>query len=256
MRSTYEVRTNGGRNPAGRFLGSRHPPGGVGFDATAQQDLVRGQARGGGLRFDHRACRRLGGLDRGDRAAHQSAHQSADHRAIARAAGAPRHRQGPSCFADEVSAHRHEEEDHDETAASRGARTKSDARVLRFSWPVPRALITQSFGLLPSGEFHHGSDIPCVSPTPVRASKAGVIIMAGWNPFYGDMVVIQHKGGWSTLYGHMGHLNVRAGRWVRARQELGTCGTSGRSSGPHVHFEIRRLGRFYNPWLFIGPRGL
>jgi murein DD-endopeptidase MepM/ murein hydrolase activator NlpD len=71
------------------------------------------------------------------------------------------------------------------------------------------------------------------------------------NPDYGNVVVIGHSGGWSTLYGHMQVRWAYTGQHVRWNQPIGRCGMTGRATGPHVHFEIRKNGHFYDPMRFL-----
>ena len=132
-----------------------------------------------------------------------------------------------------------------------------------FSWPVTKAEITSPFGWRPfvitpgetgphpAREFHHGLDILCGLNQPVHAAKGGVVVLAGVNIDYGNFVVIQHAGGWSTLYGHLNKLKTQAGRHVSSGALIGLCGLTGRADGVHLHFEVRRLGRFYNPIYFL-----
>jgi murein DD-endopeptidase MepM/ murein hydrolase activator NlpD len=134
---------------------------------------------------------------------------------------------------------------------------------LGFSWPVIKAEITSPFGWRPfvvtpgeigphpAREFHHGMDILCGLGQPVMAAKSGLVVMAGVNVDYGNFVVIQHAGGWSTLYGHLNKLRTRAGRHVSSGDLIGLCGMTGRANGVHLHFEVRHLGSFYNPIYFL-----
>ena len=132
-----------------------------------------------------------------------------------------------------------------------------------FRWPVAKNVITSPFGWRPfvitpgetgphpAREFHHGMDIACSLNQPVRAAKGGLVILSGVNPDYGNFVVIQHAGGWSTLYGHLNKRFARTGRHVSSGTRIGLCGSTGRADGVHLHFEVRRLGRFYNPIYFL-----
>ena len=86
---------------------------------------------------------------------------------------------------------------------------------------------------------HSGIDVAAVTGTPIFAANGGPILYAGWNRWgYGNTVVIGH-GPFSTLYGHLHTISVRCGMWVNAGQPIGTVGSTGNSSGPHLHFEIR-----------------
>ena len=132
-----------------------------------------------------------------------------------------------------------------------------------FSWPVTKNEITSPFGWRPfvitpgeTGphpvrEFHHGMDIACSLNQPVVAAKGGRVILAGVNPDYGNVVVVQHVGGWSTLYGHLNKRIARTGWRVASGALIGLCGSTGRANGVHLHFEVRNVGRFYNPIYFL-----
>ncbi|MGZ4190533.1 MAG: M23 family metallopeptidase [Actinomycetota bacterium] len=134
---------------------------------------------------------------------------------------------------------------------------------LGFAWPVTKAAITSPFGWRPyvvlagqtgphpTREFHHGADISCALNQPVVAAKGGRVILSGVNPDYGNVVVIAHAGGWSTLYGHLNKRLVVAGRRVPAHGLIGLCGKTGRATGVHMHLEIRHLGQFFDPIPFL-----
>ena len=95
-------------------------------------------------------------------------------------------------------------------------------------------------------------DIACSLDQPVTAAKGGRVILAGTNNlYYGKFVVIQHAGGWSTLYGHLDKLRTRTGREVSSGALIGLCGSTGRADGVHLHFEVRHLGSFFNPIYFL-----
>ncbi len=107
---------------------------------------------------------------------------------------------------------------------------------------------------LPNGTFvrgyyagHSGIDIAAPIGTPIYAANGGPILYAGWNNWgYGSTVVIGH-GAWSTLYGHMSSIAARCGQTVGAGQVIGYVGSSGNSSGPHLHFELRFQNRPADP---------
>ena len=95
--------------------------------------------------------------------------------------------------------------------------------------------------------FHTGIDLAAPPGTPVQAANGGVVIFAGWNSFgYGSTIVLSH-GPFTTLYGHLSTINVGCGQVINAGQVIGGVGSSGNSSGPHLHFEIRYLDAPQNP---------
>ena len=102
-------------------------------------------------------------------------------------------------------------------------------------------------------DFHRGIDIKAPYRTPVRATANGRVIYAGWLGPYGKTVVIKHKYGYQTLYGHLSKIKVRAGQRVKEGQIIGYVGSTGRSTGPHLHYEIRRYGKLLDPekYLFV-----
>jgi murein DD-endopeptidase MepM/ murein hydrolase activator NlpD len=95
--------------------------------------------------------------------------------------------------------------------------------------------------------WHTGVDLSAAVGAPVKAANGGVVIFAGWNSWgYGNTIVLSH-GPFTTLYGHLSSINVGCGQVVSAGQFIGGVGSSGNSSGPHLHFEIRYLDQPQNP---------
>jgi murein DD-endopeptidase MepM/ murein hydrolase activator NlpD len=95
--------------------------------------------------------------------------------------------------------------------------------------------------------FHGGVDIASSEGKTVRASRWGTVLYAGQENGYGKLVILQHELDYYTLYGHLRDIRVSAGENVETGQALGTVGTTGRTTGPHLHFEIRREGKKLNP---------
>ncbi|HLY02328.1 MAG TPA: peptidoglycan DD-metalloendopeptidase family protein [Candidatus Cybelea sp.] len=120
-----------------------------------------------------------------------------------------------------------------------------------FSWPVT-GTITSPFGWRsnPFGgapEFHQGLDIAAPSGTTVTAAAGGTVIMAQWYGGYGNYILIDHGGGYSTGYGHLSAIYVSNGQSVQRGQAIGAVGSTGQSTGPHLHFEVRIAGKPVDP---------
>jgi murein DD-endopeptidase MepM/ murein hydrolase activator NlpD len=116
----------------------------------------------------------------------------------------------------------------------------------RFQWPVNGAL-TSSFGyrthpVLGTRRLHAGVDFGAGTGTPIVAADGGTVVSAGWHGGYGNAVIIDHGGGVATLYGHQSRLAVSSGARVSRGQVVGYVGSTGMSTGPHLHFELRING--------------
>ena len=99
---------------------------------------------------------------------------------------------------------------------------------------------------------HLAIDIGSALGEPISASDAGVIVFAGWaTGGYGNAVAIDHGNGYQTLYAHLSQVNVRCGQSVSQGQNIALGGSTGNSTGPHLHFEIRYQGGFVNPWYVL-----
>lgn len=99
--------------------------------------------------------------------------------------------------------------------------------------------------------MHEGIDFIAKAGTPILASAAGIVQSTEMHPQYGNMVEIDHGNGLTTRYAHASTLLVRAGEIVRRGQQIAAVGTTGRSTGPHLHFEVRINGTAQNPWRFL-----
>jgi murein DD-endopeptidase MepM/ murein hydrolase activator NlpD len=110
---------------------------------------------------------------------------------------------------------------------------------------------TDLFG--PRGaRFHTGWDYPAASGTPVAAAGPGRVTAAGWQGDYGLRVVVAHSSRTRTLYAHLSRVSVGVGQLVATGQELGLVGSTGRSTGPHLHFEVRLRGAAVDPGTALG----
>lgn len=125
----------------------------------------------------------------------------------------------------------------------------------RLSKPVS-APITSKFGMrfhpiLKINRLHGGIDFGARSGTPIRAAGSGIVIKAEYSSSFGNMVVIDHGGGISTLYAHCSSIGVIRGQKIARGQVLGAVGSTGLSTGPHLHFEVRVRGKTVNPMSYF-----
>jgi murein DD-endopeptidase MepM/ murein hydrolase activator NlpD len=125
-----------------------------------------------------------------------------------------------------------------------------------FRDPLPTGYISSRYGMRASpitGEpqFHFGLDLVAPEGTPVRATAEGVVEDIGFDPIYGNFVSIAHPGGYRSLYAHLKDIFVAEGDDVVAGQQIASVGSSGLSTGSHLHFEILYLGRNRDPQAYI-----
>jgi murein DD-endopeptidase MepM/ murein hydrolase activator NlpD len=132
-----------------------------------------------------------------------------------------------------------------------GSRFSADERAfflsVLFRFPLPVRRITSEFGIRISPitgkrSMHAGLDLAAPKGTPIHPAREGVVIQTGYSEIYGNFVLLQHSGGWQSLYGHMNSVAVRLNDRVGYGMILGTVGSTGESTGPHLHFEIRNGG--------------
>jgi len=127
------------------------------------------------------------------------------------------------------------------------------------AWPSEGGWLSSSFGVrtdpfTAKRAMHKGVDIANRFGAPVLAASRGVVVYAGKMADYGYLVEIEHGYGYRTRYGHMSAVHVAVGDIVDANQMVGRVGSSGRSTGPHLHYEVRRNGKALNPAKFL-PKG-
>ena len=118
-----------------------------------------------------------------------------------------------------------------------------------FIWPV-NGVVVSGFGMR-WGRMHEGIDITAPTGTPIWAAAAGTVIWSGWRGGYGNAVVIDHGDGLATLYAHASALVVGVGEQVSQGQTVSLVGSTGNSSGPHLHFEVRVNGVAVDPLLYL-----
>lgn len=126
-----------------------------------------------------------------------------------------------------------------QTVASRGTSSRG------FIWPVTGRISSQ-YGQR-NGRLHKGIDIAVPVGTKVKATKVGTVIYSGWVSGYGNTIMVDHGNGLVTLYGHNSKLLVTWGDKVKQGQAVALSGNTGRSTGPHLHFEIQVNGKAVNP---------
>lgn len=116
-----------------------------------------------------------------------------------------------------------------------------------FMWPVSYRRITQQYWY-----GHQAIDIGLPEGNTVLASDTGTVTWAGWNVYgYGNLIVVNHGNGYETYYGHLSRVDVVPGQIVYKGNAIGASGNTGRSSGPHLHFEIRYFNQLYQPLNFL-----
>lgn len=120
---------------------------------------------------------------------------------------------------------------------------------LILSWPVIGP-ITSSFGWR-SGGFHHGIDIAAPRGEPVKAAAAGEVSFTGTKVIYGKTIIVDISPSQQNLYAHLQQINVREGQKIKKGQVIGQVGTTGNSTGPHLHFEYRQNQKTYNPLTYL-----
>ena len=119
-----------------------------------------------------------------------------------------------------------------------------------FIWPTGARYLS-GYDYNPSAN-HPAIDIAGDIGNPVWASDNGVVVYSGWSNYgYGNLVVIDHGNGWQTLYAHLNSISVVCGQGVNQGQTIGGLGTTGKSTGPHLHYEMIYNGTKVNPWNFL-----
>ncbi|MBP7901748.1 MAG: M23 family metallopeptidase [Spirochaetes bacterium] len=126
-----------------------------------------------------------------------------------------------------------------------------------FTSPIAskKTRLTSSFGsrkdpFTGEHDFHEGIDLACSLGTPVRTARDGIIIVSGNEGGYGNLVVVRHSNGYETYYGHLSKFLVKEGQKVKKGDIVALSGNTGRTTGPHLHYEIRKNGKAINPKYF------
>ena len=128
----------------------------------------------------------------------------------------------------------------------------------KIIWPIDNGQVSSPFGMRMHPIFgvnrmHTGVDIDAPSGTPIRAITIGIVVYSGWLSGYGNVVALQHSEGFSSLYAHMRTIYVKEDQSVSLGTVIGEVGTTGWSTEPHLHFEIRLNGEPINPMKYLSP---
>ncbi len=125
-------------------------------------------------------------------------------------------------------------------------------KAMTTSMPLVRSALTSGFGvrtdpMLGGQRMHSGIDLAAPVGSPILATSDGIVSQAGWRGGYGLLVALEHSGGLQTRYGHMSGVTVTPGQAVRKGDIIGYVGSTGRSTGPHLHYEMRIGGVAVRP---------
>jgi len=135
-------------------------------------------------------------------------------------------------------------------------------KAARFGMPLRHARVTSSFSyrrwhpILKRYRPHHGTDFGAKRGTPLLAVNSGKVTFAGRKGGYGKVVKIRHAGGYESLYAHQSRIRVKRGQHVKKGQIIGYVGSTGRSTGPHLHFGMKKNGRWVNPMRVLRKKSL
>jgi len=141
---------------------------------------------------------------------------------------------------------------------SRNIFARADLHVMPGGWPLSGRLM-DGFGhrsdpFSGEGAMHTGVDISAPFGTPVKATGDGIVIHANWNGGYGRCVIVDHGNGYQTWYAHLSRMDVAEGDEIRKGEVVGAVGVTGRSTGAHLHYEVRIASTPVNPYRFLARR--
>lgn len=128
----------------------------------------------------------------------------------------------------------------------------------KFKWPAPSyTRISDEYGyrthpILGTQQFHNGVDMAAPNGSPILAAYDGEVIAASYSPTMGNYIMIDHGDGLITIYMHASSVSVSPGTMVARGEQIGCVGSTGRSTGPHLHFSVRENGSYVSPWNYLG----
>jgi murein DD-endopeptidase MepM/ murein hydrolase activator NlpD len=120
-----------------------------------------------------------------------------------------------------------------------------------FIWPSPRRAISGWYFHDPENPRHNGLDIAAYLHDPIYAAAAGTVVFADVSGGYGNLVILEHADGWESWYAHLSVISVVVGQEVEQGEVIGAAGSTGYSTGPHLHFELRYQGRPVDPLVYL-----
>ncbi len=126
-----------------------------------------------------------------------------------------------------------------------------------FAWPAPEyTRISDDYGsrihpILKTQQFHNGVDMAAPNGSPILAAYDGEVIAASYSPTMGNYIMIDHGDGLITIYMHASSVSVSSGTMVARGEQIGCVGSTGRSTGPHLHFSVRENGSYVSPWKYL-----
>ena len=128
----------------------------------------------------------------------------------------------------------------------------------KFAWPAPKyTRVSDDYGyrihpILGVQQFHNGVDLAAPSGSPILAAYDGEVVAADYSSTMGNYIMIDHGDGLITIYMHASSISVSKGTMVARGEQIGCVGSTGRSTGPHLHFSVRENGSYVSPWNYIG----
>ena len=131
----------------------------------------------------------------------------------------------------------------------------SDFKIVR-PISIDKCHITSLYGwrnnpISKGRDFHKGIDMAAPEGTPIFAAAQGVVVKAGWEGGYGNLVILQHDNGYSTAYAKCSRILVKEGDTVKPGDTIAACGMTGQATGNHLHFEIKKDGKNIDPYLYL-----